>query len=594
MVLQGIVLQYSHFLNSTRSTGSLNFLRNPPHHSAALVVKRNPSSAAFVMGSCFSTNSNMAPPPIKTIEATVCKESDLKVGDLKEFKFEGSDQTCLLVKDAKGEVNAFSGKCTHYGASLSKGDYSEGVIRCPWHGACFNAKTGDIEDFPGLDSLHKYDVATNEDGEIVVRSNSALLGHTRRVQPLCKQDPNNNETIVVIGGGAAAEACIETLRQNERFTGKLVMISNEDTLPYDRPKLSKAMTADIESIQLRNPAYYRMGDIEMRMGSEVTNVDIDQTKVELRSGETLAYDKLVIATGTRPRRPKTIPGIDLKNIYILRTPKDAKAIATSSLGKKVAILGSSFIGMEVAAFLAGKAESVTVIGNSSVPFERSLGTDIGKFIQNMHEEKGNKFIMGVGVESFSSGDSNGDAVREVVMKDGTKVEVDAVILGIGVEPNSDFLKGSQVSINSSGYVNVNEYLQTNVPNVYAAGDIASFPLFLNGQESERVSIGHWQLAHAHGRTAALNLSGEEVPVKSVPFFWTVQFGKSFRYAGFTASFDDIIYDGRVEDGKFAAYFCQGDKVAAVATLMKDPVAAKFANTLLAGQVLTKSDVQSKL
>ena len=169
------------------------------------------------MGSCFS---NSAPPstlnPAKMEETTVCHSSDLEVGQMKEFKFDNSEQTCLLIKTGEGKLEALSGKCTHYGASLSKGSYSDGVIRCPWHGACFNAASGDIEDFPGLDSLQKFDVSTNDKGDVVVRANPHILKETRRVQPLCKRNPDNEESVVVIGGGAAAEVSMRTFLVNDR------------------------------------------------------------------------------------------------------------------------------------------------------------------------------------------------------------------------------------------------------------------------------------------------------------------------------------------------------------------------------------------
>ena len=197
------------------------------------------------------------------------------------------------------------------------------------------------------------------------------------------------------------------------------------------------------------------------------------------------------------------------------------------------------------------------------------------------------------MESFVSGDGDDEGkVRSVVLKDGTKLEVDVVVLGIGVEPNSDFLQGSPIELSAGGYVSVNDRLETSVPDVFAAGDITSFPLFLNngGGETDKVSIGHWQLAHAQGRNAALNVAGQKTVLRSVPFFWTVQFGKSIRYAGYAGSYDDIVYDGKVDEGNFVAYYCKGEKVVAVATLMRDPVAAEFANDLLAGKELNKSDI----
>lgn len=386
------------------------------------------------------------------------------------------------------------------------------------------------------------------------------------------------------------QACVETLRQESNFRGEIIVLTQEDLLPYDRPKLSKALSIDVESIQLRNPAYYHLGDIDIRTNSKVTDVDTKNKEVTLASGSTVKFDKLVIASGTSPRQLNDMPGGNLKNIMVLRSPSDGQAIEAQARNKKVVIIGTSFIGMEVAAYLADKAQTVTMIGNTEFPFERSLGPDIGKMIRSMHEAKGVIFEMGQGSKEFI--DDGSGAVSGVRLDDDKEIEADLVVLGIGVVPNNHFIsKDSDLKLTHDGYVQVNEHLETTVEGIYCVGDMAAFPLFLrDNTEDNLVHIGHWQLAHAHGRRAALNLCGKTEPIRSVPFFWTVQYGKSIRYAGFSPDYDDIVFDGRPEDGKFAAYYCKGERVDAIATLMRDPLAAEFADLLRAGKTLMKDQV----
>lgn len=157
------------------------------------------------LGSCFSTSTTaMGDHQTEFWEGVVCRETDLVVGRMKQVQLKG-DHSCILVKESDGSIHALSAKCTHYGASLINGTYHDGVIRCPWHGACFKASTGDIEDFPGLDSLHKYEAWANSDGNVVVKVAQPLLGEKKRVKPLGRRDPKNSEVVVIIGGGASAE-----------------------------------------------------------------------------------------------------------------------------------------------------------------------------------------------------------------------------------------------------------------------------------------------------------------------------------------------------------------------------------------------------
>jgi NADPH-dependent 2,4-dienoyl-CoA reductase/sulfur reductase-like enzyme len=365
----------------------------------------------------------------------------------------------------------------------------------------------------------------------------------------------------------------------------------ESTPPYERIKLSKAMTNSGESLQLRTAQFYEDADIEVRTDSQVTGIDTDKNEVALASGEEVGYTKLILATGSTPRK-LDCPGSDLNNIFVLRTPDDANGIAREGKDKNVVLQGSSFIAMEVAAYFAGKANSITVVGRSR-PFEKSLGGEIGQFFMDFYEKKGVKFVLGTTIEKANESEAIAGVVGSVTLKNGKELLADLVVTGMGVTPNTTFLKGSGINLSTGGFVEVNKYMETNAPNVWAAGDVVSFPLFTSSDDTS-VSIGHWQLAHSLGRNAALNMLGEKEPIRSVPFFWTAVFGMSFRYAGHaTNGFDDIVYEGSVSEGSFAAYYCKDEEVVAVGTLKMDPRAAQFANLLKAGKKLARADVNSE-
>ncbi|KAK7078635.1 Apoptosis-inducing factor 3, partial [Halocaridina rubra] len=209
----------------------------------------------------------------EVIETVVCREDELPDYGMKCFAVEGS--TVLVVREY-GLLSALGSKCSHYGAPLENGEFTNGRIRCPWHGACFNAKTGDIEDYPGLDSIPRYDIDI-EDGYVKVRAPLSELLANKRTKPMANRDPENLTTFVVIGGGAAGATCVEKLRQ-EGFTGQVTLVSREEHLPYDRPKLSKAMDLTSDKITLRSQQFYESGDIELRLGTTAVSVDTEGKK----------------------------------------------------------------------------------------------------------------------------------------------------------------------------------------------------------------------------------------------------------------------------------------------------------------------------
>ncbi|KAG8187845.1 hypothetical protein JTE90_001219 [Oedothorax gibbosus] len=517
------------------------------------------------------------------VEKVVCQEDEVKDGCMAEFDM-GDDGKILLVKQ-DGVFSAVGAKCTHYGAPLKNGVLIGGKIRCPWHGACFNSKTGDIEDFPGLDSLPCYEVSV-DNGNVKVKASKASLKSNKRIKPMTKYSSVNPTTYVVIGGGAAALTCCETLRQ-EGFSGKVIMITKEKNLPYDRPKLSKSLDSKASALYLRSEDFYKTSDINVMLETTVTSVDTKEKWIACNNGKLkVKYDSLMIATGGQPIT-MDVPGSDLKNICYLRTPEDGNLIAKEASGKSVIIIGSSFIGMEVASYLIGKAKSVTVIGRSPVPFANVFGKEVGARIRDLFKEKGVEFHFGKDVLKFNGTDGH---VTSIELSSGETVDAEVCIVGIGVKPATDFLKDSGITMNSRGHIMVNEMLETNLKGVFAAGDIIEFPLM--SYNNVRVNISHWQMALSHGRTAALNMIGKNSVFHSVPFFWCAMFGKSFRYAGYGSGFDEVLIKGDLEKLQFIAYYIKESKVIAICTANRDPEAAKFASCVNLGETILKSQIDS--
>ncbi|GFS84404.1 apoptosis-inducing factor 3 [Trichonephila clavipes] len=516
-------------------------------------------------------------------EKVVGKDDEFRDGTMTEVDL-GDDGKVLLVKE-NGNYSALGPKCTHYGAPLKNGVLIGGKIRCPWHGACFNSKTGDIEDFPGLDSLPCYEVMVS-DGYVKVKAPLSSLKNHKRVKPMTKYSHVNPTTYVVIGGGAAGQKCCETLRQ-EGFSGKLILISKESNPPYDRPKLSKALDSTPSALHLRSEDFYKSGDISLMLDTNVTSIDTKERWIACNNGKLkVKYDGLMIATGGQPIK-LVAPGNDLKNIFYLRTPEDGNLIAKESAEKNVTIVGSSFIGMEVASYLLGKASSITVIGRNSVPFATVFGKEIGTKIKAMFEEKGVVFYSGKDIVKFNGTDG---CLNGIELSSGEILPAEVCVVGIGVRPATDFLKDSGLAMSPKGHVIVNEMLETNIKGIYAAGDIIEFPL--TTYDNEKVNISHWQMAHAHGHTAALNMIGRNTVFHSVPFFWSALCGKNFRYAGYAPNFEEVIIKGDLINLQFIAYYIKNSKVAAVCTVNKDPEAARFASCMSLGESILKSQIES--
>ncbi|KAJ8392147.1 hypothetical protein AAFF_G00079530 [Aldrovandia affinis] len=515
------------------------------------------------------------------VTAEVCQASDLQDGQMVEVEVGG--QQVLLVR-SEGEFSAVGNLCTHYGAPLSKGALLGNRVRCPWHGACFNIKTGDIEEYPGLDSLpcHKVSVENNK---VYVSVSKKSLKLVKRVKQMGCRLAEVSHTVLLVGGGPASLLCAETLRQ-ENYGGRIIMVTSDDLLPYDRTKLSKVLNVDSNSILLRQREFYQQHDIEVWTRKQMVSLDTEKGAVTLSDGSVQHYDQLLIATGCRPR-PIDCPGAELEGVTLMYTPDDAMRIHQACAGHKAVIIGTSFIGMEVASYLSDKAASVSVVGSSEVPYQRTLGAEIGRVTMQMLREKKVEFYMSDGVAEIRGEDGQ---VREVVLRSGAVLPADMVVVGIGVIPNTEFLVGGAVELDSKQAVIVDKCMRTTVPNIFCAGDITSFPLSL--RRNQRVNISHWQLAQAQGRVAALNMLNRRSELNSVPFFWTVLLGKSLRYTGYGEGYTDIILKGKVEEMKFLAFYIKDEEVVAAASLNYDPTVSQVAQRMAEGKVITKTHAES--
>ncbi|XP_041865231.1 apoptosis-inducing factor 3 isoform X2 [Melanotaenia boesemani] len=504
----------------------------------------------------------------------VCLESDLQDGKMMEVEV---GHHAVLLTRCEGKFSALANQCSHYGAPLSKGVLTGNKVRCPWHGSCFNVLTGDLEEFPGMDGLpcHKVKI---QNSKVYVSVNKKDLRHQKRMMYMGGAVPGVTHTILLLGGGAASLICAETLRQ-KNFGGRIIMVSRDNLLPYDKTRLSKVMNVENDTIVLRGMEFFHRYDIEVWLEKNAQSLDTEKKTLTFEDGSVQNYDQILISTGCRAKC-LDLPGMKLDNVKMLETPEDARQIHAAGVGSKVVLVGTSFVGMEVASYMLDKASSITVIGSSELPYQNTLGREVGKITMMMLSQKNVKFYMNDSVIDIKGVDGK---VKEVVLKSGKVIPADVLIVGIGSIPNSEFLTGTTVQMNSKNFVIVDKYMRTNVPDVFCAGDLASFPL--NIAKNQLVNIGHWQLAQAQGRIAALNMLGKNIELTSVPFYWTVLLGYGEGYT-------DLVMKGSLEENKFLALYIKNDEVIAAAGLDYDPAVSAVAERLFSGKVITKKEAQS--
>jgi NADPH-dependent 2,4-dienoyl-CoA reductase/sulfur reductase-like enzyme/nitrite reductase/ring-hydroxylating ferredoxin subunit len=457
----------------------------------------------------------------------------------------------LILVRQKGELFAIGAVCTHYGGPLAEGLLVDDTVRCPWHHACFSLRTGDAVRAPALNPVACWRVE-QRDGKVFVHEKLESPGRRPRATS------GTPGSVVIVGGGAAGNAAAEMLRR-EGYAGRLTMLSADESMPYDRPNLSKNYltgSAPEDWIPLRSLEFYREQSIDLKLGVRVAAVDTGNQQVRLADGARHAYDALLLATGAEPVRLE-LPGGDLPHVHYLRTLTDSRAlIAKALISKQAVVIGASFIGLEVAASLRARNVEVHVVGRESCPMEKVLGVEVGHFIQKLHEEHGVVFHLGTTPSSIDE--------RSVTLNTGEKIAADLVVIGVGVRPALALAEGAGLAIDRG--VTVDEYLETSVPGIFAAGDIARWPDRLTG---ERIRVEHWVVAERQGQTAARNILGQRERFDAVPFFWTEQYDFGLAYVGHAERWDRADIDGQLDARDCTITYRRGDRKLAVAVVHRD-------------------------
>ncbi len=479
---------------------------------------------------------------------SVAREADLVEGSPVVVE-DGMDKV-LLVR-VEGKIYAVGHECPHYQEKLEKGVLFGTQVVCKSHFARIDVTTGRMVSPPALNDLPVYPVKV-EGGEVFI--GAAVKPKFPKPAAAMGSDPR---VFLIIGAGAAGNMAAETLRRGG-FAGRILMLTEEDERPYDRPNLSKDFItgkAGEEWLPLRGPKFYPAQSIELLTGKKVVALDAAKKSVRLADGEEIRFDKALIATGGSPRL-LSIPGGTGDGCLALRTTADARAVlAVAAPAKKVAIVGAGFIGLELATSLRDRGLEVTVIAPEALPLARVFGDRIGAKIKAMHESRGVRMLMGTAVQGISGG-----VGAKVITTPGAKVEADFVVVGLGIQPNTGFLDGAGITEN--GVVPVNERMETRVPGIYAAGDIAALP----DADAGRRRVEHWVAAERQGQRAARCMMDADPGVMEVDVFWTKQAGASLKYVGHAADYDQVAYRGVVEDGTFLAGYYRKGALKAAATI----------------------------
>jgi len=460
------------------------------------------------------------------------------------------EEEVLLVRRGE-EVFAVGPSCTHYHGPLVEGLVVGDTVRCPWHHACFDLRTGEAVRTPAFDSLACW--AVERRGEtIFVRSKKDVP--TRRGKAISVRPGK----IVIIGGGAAGFAAAEMLRR-EQYQGSIVMLSNDSAAPVDRPNLSKdylAGNAPEDWVPLRPDSFYPENGIELRLDTNVVGIDTRAREVTLADGDKVGYDQLLLATGAEPVR-LSIPGAEQPHVYTLRSLADSRAIiAQAKLARRAVVLGASFIGLEVAASLRARDVEVHVVAPEKRPMERVLGPQMGDFVRSFHEQHGVIFHL----------ENTATAIdrQRVTLKSGELLNANLVVAGIGVRPRTALAEAAGLALDRG--VAVNAYLETSAPGIFAAGDIARWPDVHSGAN---IRVEHWVVAERQGQAAARNMLGQREPFTAVPFFWSQHYDVPINYVGHAEGWDELAIDGDIAARDCMLHYKRNGRVLAAASIYRD-------------------------
>ncbi len=477
-------------------------------------------------------------------------------------------EEAILVRRGE-DVFAVGAQCSHYHGPLAEGLIVDDTVRCPWHHACFSLRTGEALRAPALDSIPCWRVERVGD-RVFVREKLAAPGP--HAGPRRARVAHAPASVVIVGGGAAGLAAADTLRR-EGYQGAVTIISADDSPPCDRPNLSKdflAGTAPADWIPLRPPEYYAERHIELELKSRVASIDVNDGRVNLENGEHYEYGALLLATGADPVRLE-IPGAPDALIHYLRTFADSRAIvARSTAAKSAVVVGASFIGLEVAASLRARGLAVHVVGPEAAPLEKVLGTEVGRFVRELHESRGVVFHLGRTVNRVDG--------NKVTLSDATTLETDLMVLGVGVRPSLALAEQAGIAIDRG--IAVDEYLETSARGIFAAGDVARWP---DPHSGERIRVEHWVVAQRQGQVAARNILGQRIAFEAVPFFWSQHYDVAINYVGHAEKWDAVAIEGSLADRDCAVTYTRGGRTLAVATISRDT------QSLLAERAMERAD-----
>lgn len=461
------------------------------------------------------------------------------------------DDAVLLARHGD-DVFAVSAFCSHYHGPLAEGLMVGDTVRCPWHHACFSLRTGEPVAPPALSPIDCWSVE-QRDGKAFVKEKSAPKSFARPKPPGTAPDK-----VVIVGGGAAGFAAAEMLRRQD-YKGSIVMLSDDEAAPVDRPNLSKdylAGNAPEEWIPLRGDDYYKDNGIDLRLKANVAAIDAKAREVTLGNGSKVSYDRLLLATGAEPIRLQ-MPGADLPHVHTLRSLADSTAIiARAKTAKRAVVIGASFIGLEVAASLRAREIEVHVVAPEKRPMERILGTEMGDFVRKLHEEHGVIFHL---EDTPAAIEAN-----RVRLKSGGSIDADLVVMGVGVKPRLALAEKAGLKIDR-GLV-TDTFLETNAPGIFAAGDIVRWPDPHTGQA---IRVEHWVVAERQGQTAALNMLGHRQRFDAVPFFWSQHYDVPINYVGHAEKWDELVIEGDVAGKDCLVRYKVKGRTLAAASIYRD-------------------------
>ena len=525
-----------------------------------------------------------------TIHTVTISKADIPNGGMKSYKQD--DDSIILITRDEDEFSAFDGKCPHAGADLGDGLRCGNRVICPWHHGSFDSRDGTLLEPVAMRGLTQYELTDEGD--------SLIVNTAAKIDKRVANDKMTDTHTIIVGGGGAGFMTANQLRHTG-YGGKITLISQDDKAPYNRPLLSKMFLAgkmDEKYLMLGGANWARNNDIDLRLNQTVSEILPNERTIVITdadgTSEQKTADFLVVATGAEPKIPP-FKGAELDGVYTLRSMDDAKEIKSASDNKHVVIVGTGFIGMEVASALmeAGKAASITVVGRSRRVMANIVSEAVSNALIKLHEDKGVNFAFGAGVNEINAGENSTDnksaKVSSVTLSDGSTLAADMVILGTGVAPRIELLN----EVNAPDGVQVDEHLQLR-DGVYALGDIAKAT-----NQMGRMRIEHWRVALQHGLvTAAAILNEDNVDslAERIPFFWTGQYGKSLRYSGHAATPDNGILFGSPDNLDYIEYYFDDDgedtRASAASSLGRDKELIAFSELLRRGHAPTRAQIKA--